>query len=178
MQTPFERVETAINNVTEGLITVGGMQGALLQASNKHYRGFQLTTNVCKPEFVTLVKTIKESKKNPEADARAILTPDRIMAPHQFETMAKTLHDKYKPGEGGAAPASGKSKPAASKTKPASSKAGSGSADDSKEVENIVFRLAVARSTEKKFREQYEKSVAEVKELERELDRKRKRDQA
>ena len=176
MSGPSKRIMSAIEALQAGKYTQSQMHGALFGASNQHYA--EGTSDMPKADFARLMKTIKESVKNPEADAQAILTPENRMAHHQFETMTKTLHDKYKPGEGGAAPASGKSKPAASKTKPASSKAGSGSADDSKEVENIVFRLAVARSTEKKLREQYEKSVAEVKELEMELDRKRKRDQA
>ena len=174
MSGPSKRIMLAIQDMQNGKYTQSQMHGALFGASNQHYA--EGTTDMPKADFARLMQTIKESVKNPEADAQAILTPENRMAPHQFETMAKTLYDKYKPGEGGAAPASGKSKPAASKTKPAASKAVAGSADNSEEVEDILARLAVARRVEAIFREQHEDSVAEVKKLELELSRKRKRD--
>jgi hypothetical protein len=176
MSGPSKRIMSAIEALQARKYTQSQMHGALFGASNQHYA--EGTSDMPKADFARLMKTIKESGKNPEADARAILTPENRMAHHQFETMAKTLYDKYKPGEGGAAPASGKSKPAASKTKPASSKAGSGSADDSKEVEELMASLSAARRFEAILRAQHEDSVAEVKKLEMELDRKRKRDQA
>lgn len=128
------RIVIAIREVMKGNYKAGPMQGALYGAATKHYvQERKITANMSKSVFDKLNKTIKESAMDPEADALAIFTPDRIMAPHQFEVMANTLYDKYKPVEGGAGPVE-------------IGEGGAGGAGLSREVEGLQALYDLARA--------------------------------
>ena len=106
MQEQIKKITIAIAKVEDGSYFYSKLvQGALYSASYGH--NTQIIPNVSDAVFDRLNETIKTSVKNPEADARAILTPDNILTPRQIVTTAETLYNKYKPvedpiGEGGA----------------------------------------------------------------------------